>query len=266
MNPVTLRSEPRAKTRSWVVFSDPAGALLDERTFERSRAKAALERLQQAGIPVVFVSNKTREELTTLRAQFGINAPFAAENGAVIVRGHQPDCILGRRAAELEEAAREIAQETGAQVELLSRMTRRRAMEVTGLPDCQIGPARRRSYSAPFLIESGSLRAVHRAAKDRGLRLVPDGRLLHLTGNHDKGDAVRAIREQYPSAVTIGVGDHPNDLPLLKAVDRAVFLGTARPPRLPAEVRLEPKTGPTSWSRAVWSNLKPPTPRIVGGM
>lgn len=264
MTSINLRSEPRRKPPAWVVFSDLDGALLDEKTFERSNAKAQIERLQQAGIPLMFVSGKTREEITTLCAQLGNPAPFAAEYGAVVVRPRRGDIVLGRRVDELEQAAAEIRDETGAEIELLSRMTRHRAMEVTGLPDCQLGPARRRSHSAPFLLENGTTQEVHHAARRHGLRLVPDGPLLHLIGDHDKGDAVRVLREQHPNAGTIGVGAQANDLPLLKAVDRGVFVGPKRPSRLPPSIGFESTTGPTAWSRAVWSSMEPATLRVVG--
>lgn len=253
-----------------VVFSDLDGALLDDKTFEWTAARAVIDRLKQAGVPLVFVSSKTRAEIATLRAQMGNHDPFAAENGAVVVRPRLKDVVLGRPAVELEQAAQEIAAETGSRLELLSQMSRRRAMETTGLPECKLHPARERQYSAPFLLNHGDLKVLQKAAHKRALRIIPGRRLLQLVGDHDKGDAVHIIRQDYPNAVTIGIGDGPNDLPLLRAVDRPIFQGRKKPPRLPPNTYMEPRIGPSGWSRAVWAHLKSnqakanPSP-ILGG-
>jgi hypothetical protein len=96
------------------------------------------------------------------------------------------------------------------------------------------------------------------AARRRGLKVTRGGRLLHLTGPADKGDALRAIVRASPAeGDVLGLGDAPNDLALLLATTRPIVLprpdGTVDPElaaRLPGAERA-PEPGPAGWSAAV---------------
>jgi len=59
--------------------------------------------------------------------------------------------------------------------------------------------------------------------------LTTGGRLFHLTGDNDKGKAVKILTQIYKSnwgndLLTIGLGDSSNDLPMLESVDIAVLI------------------------------------------
>jgi predicted mannosyl-3-phosphoglycerate phosphatase (HAD superfamily) len=86
----------------------------------------------------------------------------------------------------------------------------------------------------------------------------------HLTGPADKGQALRALLHAWPGGVrgeVVGLGDAPNDLALLLAVDRPIVV--PRPdgsvdPVLAAQVRAArraPGPGPAGWARAVLAVL-----------
>ena len=49
---------------------------------------------------------------------------------------------------------------------------------------------------------------------------VTKGRIYHLLGKSDKGKAVSILidfyKQKYSSVITIGLGDSPNDLPMLE--------------------------------------------------
>mgnify|MGYP000395087993 CR=1 FL=1 len=104
------------------------------------------------------------------------------------------------------------------------------------------------------------LRRIGQEASQNGLRIAEGGRFYHLTGQNDKGRAVRLLRKlyrlKYSRIITIGLGDSANDWPLLKAVDYPVLV--ARPdgshPKLPPGLKNIFKTrqpGPEGWAEAL---------------
>jgi mannosyl-3-phosphoglycerate phosphatase len=234
-----------------IIFSDLDGCLLDEKTYEWEPARDLLEQIKREGVPLVFLSSKTRPEIEHLRNRLGIRDPFSSENGAAVFFEDAPPVVLGGNAKGLRSAAASIARQTGIEIELLSDMTIDRIMQVTGLtPDAAVIAARR-EYSQPFLAPEASLEPLRKAAEERGLRIIEGNRFFHLLGDHDKGDAVALLRRRYPRATAIGVGDGPNDVPMLRAVAAPVFLGPEHPVGLPRHTLFEGERGPVGWTRAV---------------
>ena len=89
------------------------------------------------------------------------------------------------------------------------------------------------------------------------------GRLHHLTGDNDKGQAVRIVSGWYRRAnaevITLGLGDSANDLSMLAAVDRAFLVakptgGHHREMTLPGLARIA-GAGPVGWNRAILDTL-----------
>ena len=134
--------------------------------------------------------------------------------------------------------------------------------------DCGLSPlqaqlAKLREFDEPFRlletdpgISSRFLRALHR----RGLRTVEGGRYFHATGETDKGMAVDVLRARYGTdgtPVLVGLGDAPNDISLLRAVDIPVIVrreDSAASSRLLRKVptaRLTERLGPAGWAEAV---------------
>ena len=72
------------RLRQRLVFTDLDGSLLDHDTYSYTAALPMLERLSDGGIPVIFVSSKTRSEIVELRGELGNNNPFIVENGAAV--------------------------------------------------------------------------------------------------------------------------------------------------------------------------------------
>ena len=98
------------------------------------------------------------------------------------------------------------------------------------------------------------------------------GRVHHLTGPTDKGQALRALVHAWPGGLrgdVVGLGDAANDLALLVAVDRPILMprpdGSLDPvlaARLPAAERA-PGPGPAGWAAAVLAALAgEPLPRV----
>jgi mannosyl-3-phosphoglycerate phosphatase len=104
-----------------------------------------------------------------------------------------------------------------------------------------------------------------------GLRATRGSRFFHILGKNDKGAAVQRLsawfRRAAPSGIllTVGLGDSPNDIPLLRAVDFPILV--ARPGgRYDREtVSAVPRAkraggiGPRGWNHAVLRLLRKST-------
>jgi mannosyl-3-phosphoglycerate phosphatase len=112
-------------------------------------------------------------------------------------------------------------------------------------------------------LDAADGRARLQAAVGRrpGLRITHGGRFFHLMGAHDKGRAVRQVLDLYGPVHAIGLGDGPNDVPMLAAVDDAILMpgrdGIVAAELLRALPRATPAPapGPRGWSLAVQGAL-----------
>jgi mannosyl-3-phosphoglycerate phosphatase len=279
----------------------PGGAsdilVLDPATFEYVPrvpvARPALDALRERGVPLVLVSSNTRAEMEPLADAIGATGPLVVENGGAVVApreavagwpawsradGDRPVLVLGVGRDRLLAELPAVAAEAGVRVRPFAAMSVGEVAALTGLPEPQAALAMRREHDEPFVVEDlpGPDPAVDarldRAARHRGLRVTHGGRVHHLTGPADKGQAVRAVVHGWPGGITgdvVGLGDAANDLELLLAVDRPILI--PRPdgsvePALAARLRgseRAPFPGPAGWSAAVLAALAgEPLPRV----
>ncbi|MBD2103786.1 mannosyl-3-phosphoglycerate phosphatase [Leptolyngbya sp. FACHB-261] len=277
-----------------IVFTDLDGTLLDHETYRYSAALPALSALCRRDVPLILVSSKTRAELELLAQQLKLNHPLIPENGSAVFIPHDyfPAKLLGSewlwrgryrvlelgvpydqvRAAlhQVRAALKEVS------IEGFGDWSVEQVAAATGLPLEDAARAHKREYTEPFLCEAiqpdllqGVVAAVSHSRLAAGLSRVPlnlqrGGRFWSLTGPADKGQAVRILlscyRRQYGPVTCLGLGDSPNDLPLLQAVDRAVVI----PGRRSADVwsqrgngwTLAPAAGPEGWNEAVLAWLE----------
>jgi len=262
-----------------IVFTDLDGTLLDHDTYGWEPAAEALERCRRLGVPVVMVSSKTRAEMEPIRGGLRLDWPFVSENGGGIA--FPPDCPqappaetrpdgrggrllhLGVPYDVVTRALREIREELDRpDLRGFSDMSVEEIARLTGLPLEDAERSARREYGEPFVMNRPGrteLGRLERAARKRGLRVTAGGRFLHLFGGCDKGEAVSLLtgwfRRERPGARTVGLGDSPNDLPMLRRVDEPVLVRSSRPPEEMAEavpgIRMTDRPGPDGWNRAV---------------
>jgi mannosyl-3-phosphoglycerate phosphatase len=264
-----------------VLFTDLDGTLLDSETYSWDAAKPALRRLEERAVPWILCTSKTRTELESLRRGLGHRHPFIVENGGAILipEGYftvpfpsdQPadgyrTIRIGIPYPLLRTALKEIAQETGIAMNGFGDMEETEIARRTGLSAAGAGLAKTREYDEPFIVEGTreQRETVLSRIESRGFRWTKGGRFYHLTGDNDKGRAVKIVseifRRQCGPIVTVGLGDSLNDLPMLAAVDRPILV--QRPDgsyenaiALPGLERAE-GIGPVGWNRAVLGLLK----------
>lgn len=161
----------------------------------------------------------------------------------------------------LREVITELQERLPGQVRGFGDLAVPEVAELTGLSEPAAGLAKEREYDEPFLLSGpASLEAIKEVAEAAGLKITQGGRFFHLTGDNDKGKAVRFLQAIYAqeedrSLKTIGLGDSPNDLPLLENVDFPVLVqkpgGRYDPSMQMSHLIRAPGEGPDGWRAAV---------------
>jgi mannosyl-3-phosphoglycerate phosphatase len=271
----------------YIVFADLDGTLLDAGASAWEAAAPALRALRAHGIPVVLVSSQTRAEIEALRRRLRHRDPFIVENGAAVfipqglftfplerVRTNSSYEVieLGMPYHMLRDVLKQIEDAVETPLRGFGDLSVDEIIEVTGLSRSEAALAGIREYDEPFLLEGPQplVEEVCRQIVRRGLRWTKMGRLFHLTGDNDKGEAAELLMRCYQreqrlrchagpvESVAIGAGIE--DVPLLAVVDRPILV--QKPDGsfdsnvlLPRLVRTR-GMGPLGWNDAVLKLLR----------
>lgn len=275
--------EPEGQRPKRILFTDLDGTLLEEKSYSFTAALPAVRMLRDLDIPIIFCTSKTFAETVVIQESMEINAPFIVENGGafyfregqlgmtgmgVPVPGSWRRIILGAPYPDLVARLVEIRESTGILIRSFSDMSIAEIAAECGLSPDAAGRAKRRESDEPFRIESerpGDMETIVHMAEETGFSITRGGRFHHIFGYSDKGRAVRELcgliqAGQGPTR-SVGIGDSPNDLPMLLAVDLPVVvmrpggfhdrtLMESVPNALPA-----PGVGPVGWNDVVMSLL-----------
>jgi mannosyl-3-phosphoglycerate phosphatase len=234
-----------------IVFTDLDGSLLDGTTYSYKAATPALTALREQGIPLVLVSSKTRAEMEPLRQRLDHCDPFIVENGGAVfippglfdfplerMRTRSPYQVieLGLPYHMLREVLKQIEDAVETPLQGFGDLSVESIMQMTGLPHADAILAKQREYDEPFLLQGPQalIEEVCRQIVTRGLRWTKGGRLFHLMGENDKGEAAsvlircyhrqQSMRGQAERIETVGIGDSINDASLLAMVDYPILV------------------------------------------
>jgi mannosyl-3-phosphoglycerate phosphatase len=266
-----------------VVFTDLDGTLLDVFSYSFEAAEPALRFLREKEIPLVVCSSKTRKEIEHYRALLDNHHPFIAENGGGIFipagyfrrdpknsgrfptrEGTYQVIRLGTRYEILREALRELRSE-GFAVTGFGDLSTEEVAEATGLTPEQAEMAKERDFDEPFMFTGPEqkVKELEAAIRKMGLSST-QGRFFHILGGSDKGKAVVLLTELYKrkfgDLITVGLGDSPNDAPMLECVDYPVLVrkpdGSHDPRIRTANLIRADGIGPEGWNKAVLEILR----------
>lgn len=271
-----------ASTR--LVFSDLDGSLLDHYSYEFQDARPALLALERSAIPLILASSKTRAEILRVREALGNSHPFIVENGAAV---HIPLGYFPRQPQDTEVQGEfwvhAMAQPRICWLNVLSQLESEfpaefdsfhtagiaGIMQMTGLSEAQAILANQRDYSEPVKwwgLPAGESRFIQRL-EGAGATVLKGGRFLSVSGNCDKGRALRWLRACYQEAADSGpvedlaIGDSENDRTMLEAARTALVIRSPAHgfPELAKTDRVlhSQDFGPTGWAEGVlrWLNL-----------
>jgi len=222
----------------WVV-SDVDGTLMDH-SYDLTPAKETIKTLQKLSIPVILCTSKTASEVRVIRNELNLKDPYIVENGAAIygetLKRVNGEIILGIKYESLEEILNFISNEIDYKLIPLNNLTDEEATKLTGLEGNSLNLMRDRHWSMPFLNPPSFLEErINTCCKDFKVDIFKGNRMSHLLSiNSNKGKAINALREysNIQNLQIIGLGDSPNDLPLLLNSDIRVVIPGAEGPNL----------------------------------
>ena len=214
----------------WVV-SDVDGTLMDH-SYDLTPAKETIKLLQELSIPVILCTSKTASEVNVIRKQLNLNDPYIVENGAAIygeslmkVNG---EIILGEKYEILENILTSISKEINYDLVPLNNISDQEATELTGLKGHSLELMRDRHWSMPFLNPPEKIEEdINACCKKFNVEIFRGNRMSHMLSiNSNKGKAINALKKysSNPNIKIIGLGDSPNDLPLLLNSDYKIVI------------------------------------------
>ncbi|MBK5258626.1 MAG: hypothetical protein JJE51_03470, partial [Thermoanaerobaculia bacterium] len=155
------------------------------------------------------------------------------------------------------EVIADIEDRSGANLLVYSAMDAPEAARASGRLGNLLQASAQRRFSEPFVIESGDLERIKKAASKIGFSVRRGRRFFHLCRECDEGEAFTRLRAELQCDVAIGVGGSVVDAEFLTRADIAIVVpgpdGTADPElvaRLP-DARVAPAPGPDGWAAAV---------------
>ena len=222
----------------WVV-SDVDGTLMDH-SYDLSPAKETIKKLQKLSIPVILCTSKTASEVRVIRKELNLKDPYIVENGAAIygesLKRVNGEIILGIKYEFLEEILKSISNEIDFNLIPLNKLSDQEATKLTGLKGNSLNLMRDRHWSMPFLNPPSYLEEkINICCKKFNVDIFKGNRMSHLLSTKsNKGKAINALKKysNNQDIRIIGLGDSPNDLPLLLNSDIKIVIPGVNGPNL----------------------------------
>lgn len=273
--PPTLSSMTQLQ---WLIFTDMDGSLLDHHNYHFDEAVPTLNALETHQVPVIPVTSKTQAEVELLRDSLHNNHPFIVENGAAVFI---PVAYFSRQPAGTIEKdgywVKEFVEPRSRWQALIDQIRPRYSdqfktfadagidgiIAMTGLNVHAAARAARRQYGEPVSWQgNGNLK--HQFIDEltaAGAHILEGGRFLHVSGDCDKGRALRWLEQVYQQAspevqmLSLAIGDSQNDRAMLEQADHGLLIRSPVHP-LPEVCRssnltVSTHTGPKGWAEGV---------------
>ena len=214
----------------WVV-TDVDGTLMDH-SYDLTPAKETIKLLQELSIPIILCTSKTAAEVKVIRKELNLTDPYIVENGAAIhgetLKRVNGEIILGEKYEKLENILSSISNEINYDLQPLNNISDQEATELTGLKGHSLDLMRDRHLSMPFLNPPENKEEdINICCKRFGVEIFKGNRMSHMLSiNSNKGKAIKALKKysNNPNIQIIGLGDSPNDLPLLLNSDYKIVI------------------------------------------
>ena len=222
----------------WVV-SDVDGTLMDH-SYDLTPAKETIEILQKLSIPVILCTSKTASEVKVIRKELNLTDPYIVENGAAIygesLEKVNGEIILGKKYELLEEILNFISKEIDYHLIPLNSLSDNEATKLTGLKGNSLNLMRDRHWSMPFLNPPSFLEEkINICCKKFKVDVFKGNRMSHLLSiNSNKGKAINVLKKysKIQNIQIVGLGDSPNDFPLLLNSDIRIVIPGVEGPNL----------------------------------
>jgi len=260
-----------------VIYTDLDGTLIDFKDYSFDVTAPLVKTLEITRIPVVFCSSKTRVEQAFYRKAIGVTAPFITENGsAIFIPKDYFSFDIAYDTMIDNYLVIELGIDRSSILEIIVKAREVSGAEVFGYADLPLGEissilkldaeasqrASSRDYSETLIKgdkESKAFKKMVAMLEEKGLQCNAGGKFhTVISQKSDKGKAVQKLHElfkqQNANAISVGLGDSANDLPLLQSVDKPFLV--QKPGNwwdnlaAPNLVKV-PEVGPKGWVEAV---------------
>ena len=223
-------------SRIWIV-TDVDGTLMDH-AYDLTPAKETIKKLKELKIPVILCTSKTASEVKVIQKDLGLSNPYIVENGAAIysdsiIEGRW-EIVLGESYQKLELILKKLSRDLDFQLKPLNDLSDKEANLLTGLSGNSLTLMRDRHWSMPFLNPPQHLeKNLKEYCNNYDVVIFRGNRMSHLLSkNSSKGEAIKRLKDftVNRNVKIIGLGDSPNDLPLLKEADYRIVISSTNGP------------------------------------
>ena len=223
-------------SKIWIV-SDVDGTLMDH-FYDLTPAKETINWLQRLGIPVILCTSKTKSEVKIIRDDLNLKDPYIVENGGAIYGeysdGKEWEIILGKSYKILEEILNNLSKNINFKLRPLNTLSDDEATNLTGLQGDSLNLMRDRHWSMPFLNPPDTFdEDLKRLCEIYDVDIFRGNRMSHLLSkNSNKGLAIKTLlnKDKNLNVQIIGLGDSPNDLPLLMNSNYKIIISGIKGP------------------------------------
>ena len=223
-------------SKIWIV-SDVDGTLMDH-FYDLTPAKETITWLQRLGIPVILCTSKTKSEVKIIRDDLNLKDPYIVENGGAIYGeysdGKEWEIILGKSYKILEEILNNLSKNINFKLRPLNTLSDDEATNLTGLQGDSLNLMRDRHWSMPFLNPPDTFdEDLKRLCEIYDVDIFRGNRMSHLLSkNSNKGIAIKTLlnKDKNLNVQIIGLGDSPNDLPLLMNSNYKIIISGIKGP------------------------------------
>ena len=223
-------------SKIWIV-SDVDGTLMDH-FYDLTPAKETITWLQRLGIPVILCTSKTKSEVKIIRDDLNLKDPYIVENGGAIYGEHSDGkewkIILGKSYKILEKILNNLSDNINFKLRPLNTLSDDEATNLTGLQGDSLNLMRDRHWSMPFLNPPDTFdEDLKRLCEIYDVDIFRGNRMSHLLSkNSNKGIAIKTLlnKNKNLNVQIIGLGDSPNDLPLLMNSNYKIIISGIKGP------------------------------------
>lgn len=261
-----------------IIFTDLDGTFLNHDDYSFTDSLEALKIISEENIPLIFTTSKTKIEVELLQRKVGIKEPFIVENGAAIffpkeynnldlsflkLKGNYYILQLGLSYENILTFYNKYKEKYG--MFGFRDMSEEEISSYTSLSIDDAKLSKQRDFTEPFILKNETnLKELEKLALDYNIKITKGGRFYHLIGkNQDKGIAVKKAKEIFEklykhSVVSLGLGDGPNDIELLKNVNTPIVIKNHKGEYLNTNIDSIQKStfkGSKGWNEMVIKNV-----------
>ena len=256
-----------------IIITDLDGSLLNHSNFSFSEIRSELLFLLDSQTQIIPASSKTKAEMEMFCAELGRDLPFIYENGAGFQNINQITLEKSSKPFTLSPAAintekiweiwcENVSDELKNQCLFSHDMNFKQQIDAFGLTGQNLENALAREFSFNFKFFGNQIQLHHlkKILNSKNLNAQHGGRLMTLSGKHDKADYCNFIRTRQKihgfEPFLVGVGDSENDAEMLENCDLACIIPRPHKPLLsislpPERTIVAGSVAPLGWLEAI---------------